>query len=49
MVSQQREGRDSCASTSRDALAIGSSDWLGLMRFKRPLAIFRFAHCRSNR
>jgi len=31
------------------AKAVGSSDWLGMMRFKRSLAIFRFAHCRSNR
>jgi len=29
MVSQQRDRRDSCASTRRDDLAIGSSDWLG--------------------
>src|SRR3569833_288617 len=48
MMSQQRDRRDSCASTRRDDLAIGSSDWLGLMCWMRSLAILSFAHWRYN-
>jgi len=49
MVSHGERWRDSCLARGVTHLAIGSSDWLGPMRFKRSLAIFRFAHCRPNR